>query len=50
MLGRCIQDGRGVVGEAREVGTVLLAHEVFRMFAFLAVIQLEDVIAATDDR
>ena len=42
----CVDDGGGVMGEAGEVGAVLLAHEGFDVFAFFGIVEEEGVIGA----
>ena len=45
-FGAGVDDGGGVVGEAREVDTVFLAHESFYALAFFGIVEKEGVVGA----
>ena len=46
LLGARVDDGGGMVREAREVGAVFLAHEHLDVLAFLGVVEEEGVVGA----
>ncbi len=45
-FGAGVDDGGGVVGKAREMNTIFLAHERFYVLAFFSIVEEEGVVGA----